>query len=274
MCVRGDDGEIPIDQKRNFMRLWLLLLFILPVTPSFAQTDRGFVADRPGATDSPITTLPGTYRIESGLYSYARDKDNGVETTTQTIGNLFFVAGVTQHSEVHIGFDSHVSKKTESSTSSNTDSGFGDTTLKYKHNFIGNDGGDIAFGIIPRLTYTSEMNGSDLLGGISLPISFGLPHKLSFAITPQWNLEEKSNGGNYSSQYLGLVLSRGVNDNLDVYIDYASVSSEESTFQAQAGLGIAHRLSDRMQWDLSSSFGVSQAATDLVLSGGIVYQWF
>lgn len=254
------------------MRVALFIISIVGFS-SYAQVDRGFVADRPGATDSPITTLPGTGRVESGLYSYSQDKEAGIETTTQVIGNFVFISGVSQNSEVQLGFDSHVSQKVETSATSQTDSEFGNINLRYKYNIIGNDGGSVAFGIIPRLTYTSDSLGNDLLGGVGLPVAFSLPYNLSFAVMPQWNLEEKSGGGHYSSQYLGVLLGRSWTDNLDVYIDYSSTSSEEAVFQAASGLGMAHRIQSNLQWDISGSFGVSDAATDLTLALGVVYQW-
>lgn len=252
-----------------------IILVVLAFTGflSHAQEDRGFVADRPGATDSPVTTLPGTARVESGLYSYSRDSEGGLDTTTQVIGNLVFALGLSENSELQLGFDSHVRTKVEGGAAPRTESEFGNLNLRYKYNIIGNDGGDVAFGIIPRLTYTSESLGNDLLGGIGLPVAFSLPQKFLIAVMPQWNLEEKSNGGHYSSQYLGVLLGRSWTDNLDVYIDYSSTSNEEATFQAAAGLGLAHRIQSNLQWDISGSFGVSEAASDLTLAVGVVYQW-
>jgi len=63
----------------------LVFLFAILTPPAFAQASQGGVAralsaDRPDATESPITVEPGRVQLESSLYDWSRDGRNDTHT--------------------------------------------------------------------------------------------------------------------------------------------------------------------------------------------------
>lgn len=86
--------------------------------------------DRPDATESPLTVDAGRFAVEMSLFDFRRD--DGVESTTW--GAINFKAGLNHNTDLQTIFNLY------DGTEGGPD-GFGDVTLRLKHNLWGNDGG-------------------------------------------------------------------------------------------------------------------------------------
>lgn len=255
------------------MNAFYLLLASLLVSSqvSLAQSERDFVSDRPGATDDPLTITPGHFRLETGIYAFSKNKSGETTTTDQTFGSLVAVAGVSDRVEIQLGFDSRVQKEIKTGHTSNNDEEFGDTNLRVKYNLIGNDNGDFAIGVIPRLGYSGKMNGSKLNGGIGLPMAFNLPDGWGFSVTPQWDIHEDEHNRSINEFYFGMNLGHRISESFGGAINFSTLSSEDSPLKIKAGPGLTYRMSRRVRFDSAVNLGVTRAATDLTLTLGFVY---
>jgi hypothetical protein len=108
--------------------------------------------------------------LEVGLFEYTRDRYNaeGVRLDAFAAGDTNIRLGVTSYAEVDVLFTAYNSiLMTNTATGApSRASGFGDLTLRSKICFLGNDGGRLAVGLIPFVTFPS---GSEGIGSRGLP---------------------------------------------------------------------------------------------------------
>jgi hypothetical protein len=113
---------------------------------------RELTTDRPDSTESPFTVDPGHLQLETDVVSYTRNRLDGVRTTEWAAAPFNLRYGVTPNSEVGIFVAPYIHVREEPRGGrAITTRGIGDTTLRMKYNFFGNDGGDTAFGIFADL---------------------------------------------------------------------------------------------------------------------------
>src|SRR5436190_9156680 len=106
---------------------------------------RELTTDRPDATEGPFSVDAGHAQFEFDFASYTRDRSGGVRTTELALLPVNLRLGIRHDFELGIFFSPYV-RQTERVGSGATaaTSGAGDTTLRAKLNFWGNDGGESA----------------------------------------------------------------------------------------------------------------------------------
>lgn len=231
--------------------------------------ERGFVSDRPGATDNPKTANRGDSRIETGLYGVSRSHADGVHSTTTKVGSIYAIHGITQNIEVQAGADVLV-RQTHTPSDSPGQNAFGDSTLRAKFNWFGNDEGPIAIAVIPRVTYGGRLEQNSLSGGIGVPIGLSLPDDWSLTIMPQLDVERLSDGKATLELYTGTVLGRDLGAGWNAFAQTASRSGDQSPLELTAGFGATYEIGPKVQLDASGDFGISSTAVDRSFSAGMV----
>ena len=170
--------------------------------PTPPELRRALSTDRPTRTDSPYTVDAGQVQIETGLYSYTSEREGGVnrvEVDAFTLGGISAKVGLTNRLDLELLFDSYTSVRTKNrrDRSRTVQRGFGDVTARLKYNLRGNDGGTLAFALLPFLTFpTSEDDlGTDgLEGGLIAPLALKLPGGLELGAMTQLDLRRDRGG--------------------------------------------------------------------------------
>ena len=104
--------------------------------PTPRELMRDLSADRPDATESPITVDAGHLQVELSFFDYNRNDHGGEQTTTVTVADTNLRIGMSNNTELQLIFglftDEDVDVRGGSDSSTR---GFSDLTLRYKINF-------------------------------------------------------------------------------------------------------------------------------------------
>ncbi|MEN9722390.1 MAG: hypothetical protein RJB38_376 [Pseudomonadota bacterium] len=224
-------------------------------TPSAAM--REFITDRPDRTESPYTVDAGHFQFETDLFILNRDQ--GQSTYGWNIFNA--KVGTTNRSDLQVIF--------ETVTKDAVSSGYGNTTLRFKYNIFGNDGGPSALGIMPYLkipTKASSREEKRTEGGVILPFAFDGVSGFSFGSMIQWDFIANEDDRGYHGQFIssltvGHDLILGTEGYLELYSQTEKAAGKEWVATVDAGILIP--VSDNLRFDLGANIGVTEAADDL-----------
>lgn len=231
---------------------------------------RELATDRPDATESPFTVDAGHVQFELDLVNYTRDRQDGVKTTEWGVVPFNVRVGLRHDFELGIFVTPWV-RATEQvgSGPKTTVSGAGDTTLRAKWNFAGNDGGGSAVGLIADLklpTAKSGLGNDKVEGGVILPVAFDL--------AGGWSLGAMSgvSAAHHGSGYRGIFINTATVDHelaehVGGYVELTSESGD-GPHVCCFDVGLTWQLDKHQQLDVGVNLGVSRAAPDVTLFTG------
>lgn len=248
---------------------------------------RPMSTERPSKTDSAITLDAGRFQIETSLvnYNYNSDCIAGSCSSTREWGggtSTNLRIGLTESADFQILFDAYrdVNTTDKSAGTHSRAQGFGDTTLRYKYNFWGNDGGKSALATVLFMklpTNNDNLANDDVEGGIEFPFVLNFDDGWSLGgMTALSVLNEQSQARDYYLGYTNsLILGKSLNDTTSVYGEFFTYLPDTGTrdWQNSLDFGIVHKLSDNVQIDTGINFGVTDAATDVQWFAGIAYRF-
>jgi len=149
--------------------------------PTPVDLRRAYNTDRPSKTDSPFTIDAGVFQIESDVANWQQDYENGVRTRTWIIpGSTNFKLGLTNWMDLQILPQFYVNTRTSGlgfGKPTERD-GFGDTTVRLKINFLGNDGDKLVIGFLSSVkipTNTDHTGNHVWEPGFGLPVNYSVP---------------------------------------------------------------------------------------------------
>ncbi len=248
---------------------WFGLFFMILPRGAHAETDksafhlfnptpsaqmREFITDRPDRTESPISVDAGHFQIETDLVNLTQNGNNRT-----TIFNFMNVkAGITNNSDLQLIIPSLV-KRGEVT-------GIGNTTIRYKMNLFGNDGGPSALAIMPYLTLPTRSSGfgpAGTEGGVIVPFAFDAPNGYSIGAMLQYDHLRNSSATGFRSQFISsLAVSHDLFAGLEGYVELFSQSSPDADWVATVDGGIILPVGDQLRLDLGANVGVTSAADD------------
>jgi Putative MetA-pathway of phenol degradation len=242
---------------------------------------RRFRPDAPLRTQNPFTVDPGRFQIEMEAFEYVTDEQLGVEETERAIGHFNFKVGVLHNLDLQaiVPTYTHVEEKLtyQDPPIKETQTGFGDFTLRAKYNLWGNDHGPSALGVIPFVSFaTSDQNlGSDETEfGLLLPFSYELPHHLELRAMTGLQTIPGVTGREYSFvNSLGLLGK--IVDRVEGFAEFWSeFNTDEGTeTQITLGGGLIYEVSHDFHVDAGMNFGVTEATPDFQTFLGLNFRF-
>ena len=236
--------------------------------PVPAESMRELSADRPDATESPITVDAGHIQIEASLFDWRRNGRDDTFTLMST--NVKF--GVSDNIDLQFVFDSF---GWENNAGPVPDAeGFGDVTVRMKWNLWGNDGGDTAFALFPFVKIpTGAGLGSDSWeGGLILPFGTTLENGLNLGLMAEIDIVEDS-GGNHDFEFLhSAVIGFDLTEVLGCFAEYVGVIGEHFYAPSIVG-GFTYAVHDNFVLDLGTQIGLNGHAEDFGLFTGFTVRY-
>jgi len=236
---------------------------------------RDFSPDRPDVTDGAVTVEPGVWQVETGLFEFDKDKSGGVTSRTWTFAQTNFKYGVTQLDDVEFIVSPWVEDSSRGLGMKTHDEGFGDVTLRWKHNFWGNDGGDSSFGVIPFVNIPTQtaVSTGEWEGGVILPVAFQLTKGIDLSCEVALNRVWDSDSGAHHWDFLhSASLGFDLTDSLGAYIEYIGIAGD-APFQVIGSAGFTWKQSERLQWDLGVMVGLTKSAPDFSITQGVSFRF-
>lgn len=240
---------------------------------------RTFNPDRPSVTTGPFTIDAGHLQVESSFVQYAANvpADRGGPGGSQfSVLPTEFRLGILDRVEVDLTVNPFIDQRTPAAVPRYAD-GFGDLQLQAKLNLFGDDGGDLAFGVIPYLTLPTASSSHGLGtgrvdGGVILPVQVNLPASFTLDGEVEFDLPRNAADTGTGFDVMQTVqLSHPLVGPLDGYLEYAGVApiSLGQSFTATANAGLTYGSADTVQLDVAIDVGLSRGAPPYTLLTGI-----
>jgi hypothetical protein len=241
--------------------------------PTPIREMRAFSPDRPSKTEGPYTVDAGHVQLEIDLVNFTHDtsSDNGssVTTTSTNLATTNFRIGLTNSVDLHVIFSPFVNQYTVARMSpADSRSGFGDTILRLKINFLGNDGGDVATGVLPYMkfpTSTGNTGNTSVEGGVILPLAINVPYEWALGFMVNWGFaKNEADNDMHNEIEVTACAAHDIIGKLNGYVEIASERSSEpdTEWAATFDAGLTYGLTENFSWDLGANFGLTKAADD------------
>ena len=234
---------------------------------------RPYNTDLPSKTDSPFTIDAGVFQIESDVVNWTLDEENRIRTRTWILSNTNFKLGLTNRMDIQIFPQFYVNTRSSGSGFGKPveQDGFGDTTVRLKVNFLGNDGGKLAIGFLGSLkipTNTDHTGNHVWEPGFGLPLNYSLPWGFTLFAQTRIDVLDKARSNKMRGQWQNPIgLSRPIVGNLSGYVEfYNAVGS--GPWIGTLDTGLIYQVTANCSVDINSFIGLTPNADDLNLFVG------
>jgi hypothetical protein len=246
-------------------------MFAADSMPARTGSLRELTTDRPDATESPFTIDPGHLQLEMDVASYTRNRLEGVRTTEWVWAPFNLRYGVASNIEVGVFVVPHVEVTEQPRGEPKTRlSGVGDTTMRMKVNFWGNDGGATAFGVMADLKVPTAADGlgnDRAEGALTFPFAYELGAgwegaamtSVEFAYTER---------GRRAVWVNTITFAREIAPNLGGFLELTSAAGD-GRHSATFNCGLTRPIGRDIQLDCGINLGISRTAPDLTVFAGL-----
>lgn len=240
-------------------------------TGASTGTLRELTTDRPDSTESPFTVDAGHLQLEMDGVSYTRNRLDGVRTEEWTVAPFNLRYGLNPDLEAGIFVTPYVRVTERPRGSEKTRvSGIGDTTLRIKKNFFGNDGGATAFGVMAdlKLPTAADGLGNDRTeAALSFPVAYELAG--GWAGAAMTVVEYAYTDRGRRAVWLNTItFARDILPDLGGFLELTSVAGD-GRHKATFNCGLTRALGSMTQLDCGVNVGLSRTAPDLTVFAGL-----
>jgi hypothetical protein len=239
---------------------------------------REMLTDRPDTTESPYTVDAGHFQVELSLIEYAHDRQRGVTTDTIAALPSNVKVGLLNNVDLQLVFAPYVNQRIKVAGASARNDGFGDTIVRLKANFFGNDGGAVAVGIMPYVkspTAANDLGNGRVEGGLILPLAVQLPAGFDLGTMLEIDVLRNAANNGYGTGLLHTAtLGHAIFGKLSGYVEYAGTTFVRagSSYLAVVGTGLTYGIGEDVQFDVGANFGISHSANDYNVFVGLSFR--
>ena len=246
---------------------------------------RDMSTDRPDQTESPYTVDAGHFQIEADIvnYTFDHDKQNGNDSYSKTwnVAPVNLKAGLTNSTDIQFVVENYIHQTDSDKNAGTRDrtDGFGDVTVRLKHNFWGNDGGKTAFALMPFVkfpTNSNDLGNDDIEGGLIAPLAIDLDNGYALTLMTELDVLKDGDDSGYHASFINSAsFAVEWNDKLG---SYHEIFTEKGTdtgdrWKVQIDNGVTYGLTDNVQLDAGVNIGVTRAADDFQPFVGVSYRY-
>jgi hypothetical protein len=246
--------------------------------PTHRAQMREFNTDRPDTTESPYTVDAGHFQAEMSFVEFGRDRTDPTDVDELSALPVNLKLGLLNNLDVQFLVNPYQNVREKTDGRSHRTEGFGDTTVRLKLNVLGNDGGPLAVGVMPYVTFPTgrgALSTDHIQGGLIIMMATELPagFELGAMIEADY-LRDDDNRGYGTSLLHTVTLGHEIYGPLRGYVEYAGTApiGLNETYQATIGTGLTLELSDDIQLDAGVNFGISDAAEDVRVFVGLSFR--
>jgi hypothetical protein len=227
-------------------------------SPAAAQL-RPLSTDRPDTTESPRTVDAGHFQFELELAAWERD--GGARTLN--LGELNLKAGLTPDTDLQLVLPLY------SRSQGGGPEGFGDVTLRLKHNLFGNDEGDTALALMPFIKFSTangDVGNGAWEGGLIVPFGFTLPGGWSAGVMTELDLAADESGSEYHLSWVNsATVNHGLTEHTAFFLELVSVvnSGHGHGSEAYFNAGLTWGVVSNWQLDGGLRTGLTADSVDL-----------
>lgn len=242
----------------------------LALLAAAAAADPPICTDRPGKGNGVCTVADGRIQIETQMVGWSRFEQGGVDSDTWSIGATVLKYGISERSDLQVGWTPYVRTK----SGDHSISGVGDLVVRLKQRLTADDT-KVQVALIPFAKLPTAKRGignRKVEGGLAVPISFSLGGATA-TFGPEVDVLADGDGQGRHAALINLVnLSGPVAPRLTLAAELWSNLNFDpagTVKQASADAAIAYALSNDAQIDGGVNVGLTKDTADLELYTGI-----
>lgn len=223
--------------------------------------------DRPAKANAVCTVPADRVQIETGAIGWSLTDLGETRTELLTIGASFAKFGLSDRSDLQIGFTPYAELTARSGAQSRV-SGIGDVVVRYKHRLTGPDA-PLQIAAIPfaKLPTASDGLGNGMVeGGLAIPISFALFGPATMTLGPELDVLADADG---HGRHLALVNLVNVSAPIAPRLTLAgelwtnlNFDPDGTAEQASADAAVACAVSNDLQLDIGANIGLTRDTPD------------
>ncbi len=240
---------------------------------------RPLSADRPDATESPITVDAGHFQIELSFFDFAKDDFDGGDFEAWTAMDANVKIGLLHNVDIQFVFGLYNEETFQPDIGSkSTVDGFGDLQIRTKINFWGNDDGETAFGIMPfiKIPTDTDLSNGKVEGGLIAMMSWDAGDTWGLGFQTETDFVYDDADDSYDIEFLHTaVVGFDISGPVGGYLEYVGVISSDpsSDYQAILSGGLTYQVNDNMIFDLGAQFGLTETANDFQIFSGLTVRY-
>ncbi|HEU0311583.1 MAG TPA: transporter [Sphingomicrobium sp.] len=257
------------------MRFAAALLLAAPATALSQQAEETPICtDRPTKANAVCTVPVGKWQLESSAASWSRTKADGTETKILSLGSSVLKLGLSDRSDLQVGFTPHIRARTKIGGIKSSASGFGDLTVRYKHRLTV-DEAPVQVGVIPFVklpTADGDIGNGKVEGGLAVPISIATASPVTVVLGPELDLLADADGDGHHAALVNLVnVSGPIANGLTLYGELwtqTNFDPADTVTLASADAALAWLVGGKFQLDVGANIGLTRNTADLEVYGG------
>ena len=163
-----------------------LVLIAALTAPAHAE-ERDFCANRPGLNTPACTLAPGELMAEVGVLTWNHQEDGASRDDTLTVGDTTLRIGLTERSELQLGFTPYVHDRQRDKLSGavSAASSTGDATIAWRRGIAGPNGQVALQAYVTLPVGRSPGGAGDWGAGVLVPMGFDLGRGFQVVFTPE-----------------------------------------------------------------------------------------
>jgi Putative MetA-pathway of phenol degradation len=248
------------------------------LNPTPRHLMREMTTDRPDQTEVPFTIDAGHVQFESDLFSYTYDDEDGAITNAWAVLPTNVRIGVLNHTELGIVVEPYLHSRTREDGDTTKQQGFGTTSLRIKHNFWGNDGGQTALAVMPYISFPTsqdEVGPDKIEAGLIVPLAIEVSDRLGLGLMTEanWRRDDDQEGYHFESVFTA-VLGYDITEKVGCFAEVLTAIDWENTDDpvVQFDCGVTYALTEDIQLDAGVYIGLTDAADDLTSFVGLSWR--
>lgn len=235
--------------------------------------------DRPTKGNGVCTVPVGKWQLESAAIGWSRTEADASETKVLTLGSSVLKLGLSERSDLQVGFTPYVHAETRAGSARSTVSGLGDLTVRYKHRLT-RDSAPVQVGVIPFVklpTANGDIGNGKVEGGLAVPIAVSTGSPVTVVLGPELDLLADADGDGRHAALVNLVNFSGpIADGLTLAGELWTMTNFDparTVTLASADAALAYVVTNRLQIDGGANFGLNDDTPDVELYAGLSFRF-
>src|ERR1043166_4590448 len=249
--------------------------------PTPAEHLRALDTDGLGSTESPYTVDAGHIQVEMTLVSYTSERESFGGVTARfeawAIAPMNLRIGLLNRLDAQLLLEPYNVLYEREDGTRTTRRGFGDTTMRLKYNFWGNDGGRTAFAATPYVKFPTsqdDIGNRGIEGGLILPLAVELPRAFYLGLTTRFDAVRDEDESGYHAEFVNsAAFGHDLFGSLFGYVEFFSAVSTErdAEWVGTFDTGLIYELTENVQLNTGVNIGVTRSADDWSVFAGMAW---
>jgi len=251
------------------------MLLVLAAPAWAGKISDPICTDRPGKGSATCAVPKGVWQVETSLAGWSLTKVGDTRSTSLVIGESSIKYGLGDNTHIEVALAPYIRNRDRVGDEHNTRGGFGDVTIKVKHELTA-DGTALSAAFYPFVklpTASKRIGNGKVEGGVIVPLSWSIGSTpLSLSSSPEIDVVADGDGNGYhiaGAGTLGLGVAAGDRLSLAVELWSGWDWDEDTTRQASLGTNAAYKITDGLQIDGEVDLGLTRHSADVEIVGGV-----